>query len=495
MKRAFAMVLLSGLMAFLPGCNSGTGADSQVAEGGIGGTGITPTGVSSGTITGFGSVIVNGTRFDTSEATITVDGQQVSEAALEVGFAVRVTGDIATAKAASVESTETVRGPVAAVVINDLDKLSATISVLGQTVRTDELTNFDGFDLATLTVGQVVGISGLRTASGIVSASYITLRSGGEQVVGEVTSLTTSTFSIAGLVIDFSGANLASLPGGQLQEGQLVEVRGSLATAGSPAMLTATDIASFDFFSVQPDDDVEIEGFVTSVAAGTTMFRIGPVAVATTAATQFVDGLLADIVLDARVEVEGVIDTSGQLQAEKITIKPTSSVRIEASVDSTDTGAATVTILGITVETDASTRFSDDSDADLESLRLSDLNPGDQLSVKGFLSDGVVTATRIDREDSDDDEQRVQIRGPVEFEDTLTGAVRILGVTVSGRTDLGTVFEDLSDDVISQAEFYGEVETGTLVNVRWEPFVSTDEAPTQLSLSGDDDVDGEEDDD
>ena len=54
--------LLLAAFALLTGCGGGGGVDS-------GGTGVTPS-VSAGPITGFGSVIVAGVRFDDSTATV-----------------------------------------------------------------------------------------------------------------------------------------------------------------------------------------------------------------------------------------------------------------------------------------------------------------------------------------------------------------------------------------------------------------------------------------
>ncbi|HEC28700.1 MAG TPA: hypothetical protein ENI65_03820, partial [Gammaproteobacteria bacterium] len=48
-------------------CGGGGGGGTQTA--GIGGTGVT----SGGTVTGFGSIFVNGIEYNTSAATITID--------------------------------------------------------------------------------------------------------------------------------------------------------------------------------------------------------------------------------------------------------------------------------------------------------------------------------------------------------------------------------------------------------------------------------------
>ena len=59
----FALCLAAGVL--LAACNSNP---DQLAGGGIGGTGIT-----NGTVTGFGSIFVNGVEFDTAGAVRNID--------------------------------------------------------------------------------------------------------------------------------------------------------------------------------------------------------------------------------------------------------------------------------------------------------------------------------------------------------------------------------------------------------------------------------------
>ena len=57
---------------------------------GIGGSGYT----SSGTITGFGSIYVNGVKFDTSSSTISIDDSPGIEDDLAIGMRVTVNGTL-----------------------------------------------------------------------------------------------------------------------------------------------------------------------------------------------------------------------------------------------------------------------------------------------------------------------------------------------------------------------------------------------------------------
>ena len=56
------------LVVFIAACGGGSGGGGTVASGGIGGTGVT-----SGTVSGFGSIFVNGIEFDTDGASRDVD--------------------------------------------------------------------------------------------------------------------------------------------------------------------------------------------------------------------------------------------------------------------------------------------------------------------------------------------------------------------------------------------------------------------------------------
>ncbi|MGD8913904.1 MAG: hypothetical protein PVJ68_14345, partial [Candidatus Thiodiazotropha sp.] len=65
----------------------GGSGNTPTLNGGIGGTGITQ-----GRVTGFGSVFVNGTEFNTDDASFTVNDLAATESDLAVGMVVRISG-------------------------------------------------------------------------------------------------------------------------------------------------------------------------------------------------------------------------------------------------------------------------------------------------------------------------------------------------------------------------------------------------------------------
>ena len=159
----------------LLGCGGGGGGDGNNQVSGIDRGGIT---IAQGPINGFGSVIVNGVRYSTTGATITIDDQPGVESDLRVGQVVRVEGQLdaggTTGTATRVSYDDDVEGP-----IQSIDR-SATLVVLGQTIMVGPSTSFDDRisprSLAGLAVGDRIEVSGLVTAGGVIEATRIELK-------------------------------------------------------------------------------------------------------------------------------------------------------------------------------------------------------------------------------------------------------------------------------------------------------------------------------
>ena len=151
-------LLFAGLAALLTGALGGCG-------GGVGSEGTGS--FASGTITGYGSIIVNGVHFDESTATLLDDdGQALARAALALGMVVQVNaGPISTAPdgssvalASQVRTQRALVGPVEAV-----DVAGGRLRVLGQTVLVSADTVFDerlNGGLAALLPGQWLEVYG-----------------------------------------------------------------------------------------------------------------------------------------------------------------------------------------------------------------------------------------------------------------------------------------------------------------------------------------------
>ena len=387
-----------------------------------------------GSITGFGSIIVNGVRYDTSGATFTIDDSPGTEAELEVGDVVLVQGTLGTTgttgTATSVIFGDNVEGPIAA---GSIDLATGTLVVLGQTVRTNADTSYDdsipGASLVGLVDGDVVEVSGFVNADGDILATRIELKAPGGEL--EVTGIVSghnagaTTFMINSLVVNYAGAMLDNdFPGGVITDGDLVEAKGLTINQAGELVATEVDYED-DQIAGNADDHVEIEGLITRFNDATD-FDVSGFPVITNNQTVFEGGVAGDLGLNVKVEVEGDLNSSGVLVADEVDIRRDSVVEIEGAVDSVDPGAGTVTVLNITIHVDSLTRIEDKRD-DVEPFGLANIVAGDFIAVRGSEDPnaaGEVLAARLERDDPDD----TILQGIVE---SVAGtSFTILGVTI-----------------------------------------------------------------
>ena len=467
-------VLSLAASTLVAACGGGGGGGD---DGGGGGTNPPPPPPSAtstvvvGAITGFGSIFVNGIEFETSEASFSIDDDPGVESELAVGDVVRISGTIdddgTAGTADEVTFDHEVEGP-----ITSIDPAVGTIVVLGQTVLIDADTVFDDRfadpSINGLAVGDAVEVSGFADASGAIRASRIEPTEAGEEleVHGTVAGLDTAaqTFELNGLVVDYSSATLDDFASGEPANGDSVEVHGSSLGANGELVATRVELDDDAFDDLGEDMQVEVEGLITRFASAGD-FDVAGQPVRTDAGTLFENGDAGDLALDVKVEVEGTVDAEGVLVAQKVSIRRENDVRVAALVDSVDTDAGTLSVLGIAVTADAATRFEDQSDADLRDFSLSDVQVGDFVEVRGAElpadSDAIV-ASELRREDPDDE---VTVQGAVDaFDDGVS--LTILGVTV--QVDAQTEYRDAADNAMGADEFFAAIAVGASVKARGE---------------------------
>lgn len=422
-----------------------------------------------GTIDGFGSVIVNGVHYVTDGAQITVEGRPATEADLQVGYVVALTAtpspDGVGSTAASINFGYDIIGPLTAV-----DPAQDRATVLGQTVTVNELTAYgagiepaSSAGLAQLAPGRILAISGFVGADGRILATRIELAAPDSElkVVGGVSDLDTvaATFVIGNLVVDYRSAGLAGFSDGQPANAMQVEARG--ATLGANDELVATQIRPRTVpVTVRAGEQLEVEGLIASVVSAD-QFDIAGFRVVTNAQTRYENGNATMLAPNVEVEVEGVIDTDGNLVADEVEFESISQLRIEATVDSIDSASGQLTVLGISVLTDSLTAFEDKSPAELRPFALADIVVGDPLRVVGFESadmHGSLVATKITRQERIEE---TRLRGVAET--IAEPNFSILGVVIvtDGDTDLEDDFFATAEGQLVEAE--GDVTTGSFV--------------------------------
>lgn len=397
-RRTSAWAALSATLAavvVLAACGGG-GADAPAGT-----TPPTSTATSvyaSGPVTGFGSIILNGVRFDDSGAAITDDdGRAMAESEIHLGFQVEIEGrpgsDDGHGFAHAIHVHSALIGPVGAI-----DTTAGTLTVLGQTVAVDAQTAFDSAlasGLASVTTGAVVQVHGqFDSASGSYVATRIELDAAATRykIRGTITAFdaTAKTLSIGATAVDFSTTTHVPT---DLAVGKLVAIR--LATTPVGGVWTATAI--FDGQRLLQNHDVAHLRGVISAFTSATQFSVDGNPVDATNAT-FPDGQ-SGIVLGATVEVAGQL-VDGVVVARVVEVENEhqhdgSRVELHGTIGALDTTAKTFVVRGVTVSYAGAVEFHDGSAATLAN--------GLFVEVRGgFSSDGsVVDATRIELKPAD----------------------------------------------------------------------------------------------
>ena len=457
MQNSMRRLFLAAVLATLVACGGGGGTFA----------GIDRLGVSNGTISGFGSIIVNGVEYQTNNANFSIDDGPGSQDDLQVGQVVTVkwssTDNGVTFHADDVTYDNSLVGPILA---GSIDLVAQTFVVLGQGVIVDSATSFDADiipnSLDGLADGNIVRISGLLDSNGNIRATRIDQKQPGStfEVHGTVASLgVNDTFVVNGLTVDY--VNVVNPP--PLANGDLVEVRGTLVSG----TLLASAIQSEDQGSPPAEGtEAEVEGFVTRFGT-TTDFDVSGVPVTTNPQTQVENGTLQSLALNVKVEVEGDVNASGVLVAKRISIRSGGSrgdsadVKLQADVDSVNAAGGTLVVAGIMIRVDdLATRLEDQrSLAPVRPFTLANVSPGDFVEVRGVAQpDNSVNATLLQREDPDTEGE---LRGPV-------GAAAIPNLTVLGKTvqtDGSTTFAATDGSPLSEVQFFNVVGPGDLIKV------------------------------
>jgi hypothetical protein len=360
------------------------GANGTVA--GIEGTGIT----SSGAISGFGSVFVNGVEFATTSAAITVNGQAATQADLRSGQIVAIGGQIApggtSGTAGKVQYFANVRGPIGAA-----NQANSTVTVLGQTVTVGSTTSL-GADaggtptFASLTPGTLVEVSGFSGAGGAILAARIDIKTriASDLLTGTAAAVDTAAqqFTVGGgVVVNDGAATFSGFPGGRaLQAGDTVQVASAAGAVGGA--IQATSVTYVGSLAGAAGSQGEIDGLVTNFVSATN-FEVAGVQVTTNAATSYFNGAAGTLAAGVHVRVQGSFDAGGTLVAAKLSFDQSSPVLVQATVGAIDAAANTVQLLGLTVTTSVETRFDDQSPNPANPFNLSSLRVGDTVEVRG----------------------------------------------------------------------------------------------------------------
>ncbi|MDH4154281.1 MAG: DUF5666 domain-containing protein [Nitrospira sp.] len=403
MKPSYDQNLLSAitLVVVLASCSPG-----PQAGGGIGGTGHIAS-VASGPITGFGSIFVSGTEYETTHTTMMIDGKPGSQSDLQKGMIVRVgatlreqsgTNDQPVRMANAVLYEDTLEGFIQSVATD-----GSHLVVLGQTVTITSATSIDasipGGNVLNLVPGRdLVEISGFVMGEGNIRGTLIRLKTFSAttstpdyQVKGFITHHTPAqhTFEIGALTVDYQDAVLTDLPGqsSSVWDGLLVDVVGAQLLSGggqSPSLrLTATRVRLEGLGSMD-SEEVVIEGFVTRILSPGN-FLFGNQQVVTNAGTVFEGGTGNDILVGVHLEVHGSL-VGGVVKATKVEFEDADLKGLVTQV----LAPGRFSIGTVQVLTSPATVFTGGT--------ANDIVVGVHVEVYGSVVDGTVNATKVEFE-------------------------------------------------------------------------------------------------
>lgn len=374
--------------ALLLWCAALLSACGGAGEMGSGGTGAAAS--AEGTVTGFGSIFVDGKRFEDSNAAIKIDSLTATPDDGETKLGQRV--EVAYAVdgvAQTVKIEPEVMGVVTAKTASEFTVLEQTI-VVNTDPAAGPVTQFDGYTgLADVRVTDLVEVHGVARSAApgsVIQATRVEKRTVALpylRVVGTVAGLAAGPkFMLGALAID--GRNAVLVPAGKvLADGQSVVVfaaTDALTTVGLQPTLTATRIRIRE--RTNGAMPTYLGGVISNRTADT--FNIGEVRVrVSTATTIDPPRVLAD---GQYVQVQGEFNPAGELVATQVKVR---SNVLDADLRGTAIGyvdaTKTFTVRGVSVT------ISPVASVDCPNADLS----GQYVEVSGHIRLGGVDATSV----------------------------------------------------------------------------------------------------
>lgn len=329
------LLAMAGTALQLSGCGGGGGGGDPF---GGGFAGISTGGTGSftvGPISGFGSIIVNGIRYDDAGAQVSRldDGIPDATRPLRLGMMVSIQGSpiagavvngTATATANRILYNSEWLGP-----IDLVSPAAGTFTVLGQAVRTTGATIFEGAGVtgvAGLSIGTYAEVYGfIDAATGTLQATRVelsTTRPEGYRLSGVVSGLDSTAFSLGTARILIGDAGASTWATGSFVRATLKTTpdgRGRwIATRITTASAVISDLLVGD------DEEVELKGSITAMASAT-RFAVNGIPVD---ASKVANLPALGLALGALVKVEGTL-ASGTVIASEIEVEDAQSAEAE----------------------------------------------------------------------------------------------------------------------------------------------------------------------
>jgi hypothetical protein len=276
---------------------------------------------------------------------------------------------------------------------------------------------------------------------------------------GYISNLGASQFNIQNQVVMIGSIIADNCPLG-LSDGEFVEVKSTpdiSFTIGS-ALTTVTDIECVPqdintfpgtFVPVALEGLIDIEDIEFN-----SQFSISGQQINVTGTTVYINGEIDDIVIGAKVEVEGLLDTTTSIiNALKVKFKEVR-FKFEEPVLTSDV------IIGESIQLYGRTILTTPQLRDEDGIIGSGLGVETQVEVRGYAdSDGNLYATRV-RERGNPDSQDVSADGQITLIDQPM--IEVFGVSIDTSN---SIFLDINGLGINSTEFFNSITIGTELEV------------------------------
>lgn len=295
---------LAGSIA-LTGCGGGSSGSASS-------TSATPASTetsATGTVTGFGSVVIDGEEYDTSAAVVSTstDPSTSTEVPVsDVALGMQVTAQInASGKITTMVYAAATIGRVTA-------SSASSITVSGQTVVPSSNpalpTIYSGVgSMADIAVGDMVVVYGVTTGNGTITATRVEVKDPSvatkTRVVGNIGNLDSAakTFTIGGLTVNYSATTL--VPSSLSLANDLTVTVWSDSAPTNAGVLTAKVVAVSNA-NITDGNSARVGGWVRNYSASNKTFALGNVSVDASTA-KYTNGVAADLANGRALRVTG----------------------------------------------------------------------------------------------------------------------------------------------------------------------------------------------
>ena len=448
------------LLIFLSACNS---SSLQVSDG-LGGTGVTM-----GRVTAFGSIYVNGIKFNTDNATFMRNGIRFeNQDDFNTGEIVKIIGirdeNRKTGIATEVVFSNILEGTVTAIASKNI------IEIMGQKITTDKLTVFHGFELLSdLALNNQVEVSGFVTKTGIIATSIKLIS---EQFIaganlkleGYISDLNLSaqTFKLNQLKIDYSLAEFKQMTLAELKEGLYLIINTQQEIQNNT--LQASSIAPFNE-TLEAGVYYEIEGYVTEPDALSNFAINLDIAPPASSEASFDSNVANGLIMNSHIIIRGTVNQKNILEAKEVKILDNnlgnnglnnshSDITLEANIESIDVINSRIVLLDKSITINNFTLFSDDTQQSVTTLNLQQFVVGETVLIIAHYADGKLIADRLSKIASTGS---VLFSGLIDQVNPEAQTLSVFGKNISVNED--TLYLDAEANDLSKTVYFSRLKT------------------------------------